>query len=698
MKKPYCAPDPGCKPLESKCVLYSGSHLPNLEVFAGTNLDVILGIIDTKLGTALVNVNVLSTPSITLAGNGTLASPITSNLNVSASAGNSLTVLSDGAFVPTPPAQVNADWNAVAGPALILNKPDLSIYYLASNPAGYIDGSYVTWNNVLNKPVFATVATTGDYNDLINKPAAASTIYNSNGTLTSNRTVGGGGFSLGFDNLSFFDVTSGAGGPLTTQLTLDDLGAQISRGFSSLRIDDTSVSITGDGIPFSLSAPSGVTIAGGTINLSSNDIITPLISGPDEFLTTDGTGKIILSSIVPSVRTSLSQGTGINYDSITGVISNSAPDQLVSLTQGAGVTITGTYPNFTIAAAGTGGTVTSVGLSSSDITVGGASPITSSGAWTLTLPNVNANVGTFNNLTVNAKGQVTAASNIPYLTSFTESDPVANAKTVTLTQGTGISITGAAQTIGANPAFTITNTAPDQVVGLSSGTGISITGTYPNFTVTNTAPGVATPPAGSSNMIQYNDGGVFAATPSFTYQTSSNILRLGDGAESGNLRLGGTDASSNGTIGVVGSLQISANEINIGNTTNFEVITGGNTRFSINNSGLALFETSVQIVGNLTITGTVTASGGGFNSSRSLKEDIKQFSKSAIDIISKIPIVQFKYKTSPNNIIGFIADEVPTEVLIDGQEAMDIYSTIGILIKSIQELNDKIDGVGTLIK
>lgn len=36
--------------------------------------------------------------------------------------------------------------------------------------------------------------------------------------------------------------------------------------------------------------------------------------------------------------------------------------------------------------------------------------------------------------------------------------------------------------------YTITNTAPDQVVSLTDGTGISITGTYPNFTITNTDP------------------------------------------------------------------------------------------------------------------------------------------------------------------------------------------------------------------
>lgn len=47
-----------------------------------------------------------------------------------------------------------------------------------------------------------------------------------------------------------------------------------------------------------------------------------------------------------------------------------------------------------------------------------------------------------------------------------------------LSAGTGISIV----------TNTVTNTAPDQVVGLTAGTGIGITGTYPNFTIANTAP------------------------------------------------------------------------------------------------------------------------------------------------------------------------------------------------------------------
>ena len=47
-------------------------------------------------------------------------------------------------------------------------------------------------------------------------------------------------------------------------------------------------------------------------------------------------------------RTSISAGTGISYDNTTGVVTNAAPDQTVSLTDGTAIDVTGTYPNFTI--------------------------------------------------------------------------------------------------------------------------------------------------------------------------------------------------------------------------------------------------------------------------------------------------------------------------------------------------------------
>jgi hypothetical protein len=53
-----------------------------------------------------------------------------------------------------------------------------------------------------------------------------------------------------------------------------------------------------------------------------------------------------------------------------------------------------------------------------------------------------------------------------------------NGKQDALSAGTGISIA----------SNTVTNTAPDQTVGLTAGTGIGVSGTYPNFTISNTSP------------------------------------------------------------------------------------------------------------------------------------------------------------------------------------------------------------------
>jgi hypothetical protein len=129
-------------------------------------------------------------------------------------------------------------------------------------------------------------------------------------------------------------------------------------------------------------------------------------------------------------RASNSAGTGISYDSATGVITNSAPDQTVSITGAGTSVVTGTYPNFTVTSNDAFvGTVTSVAATAgTGISVTG-SPITSSGTL---------------NITNTAPDQ-----------------------TVVLTAGTGIS------TSGTYPNFTITNTSPSlggDVVGPASAT------------------------------------------------------------------------------------------------------------------------------------------------------------------------------------------------------------------------------------
>lgn len=73
-----------------------------------------------------------------------------------------------------PAEQVNADWNASEGKAVILNKPVLAALALSGD-----------WDDILNKPNFHNVATSGDYRDLNNKPTVGTGVI----TLQVNGTT-----------------------------------------------------------------------------------------------------------------------------------------------------------------------------------------------------------------------------------------------------------------------------------------------------------------------------------------------------------------------------------------------------------------------------------------------------------------------------------------------------------------------------
>ena len=108
-------------------------------------------------------------------------------------------------------------------------------------------------------------------------------------------------------------------------------------------------------------------------------------------------------------RTAISAGTGISYDSVTGVVTNASPDQTVSLTGSGATTVTGTYPNFTIASTG-GGSVTSVSGTGTVSGISLSGTVTTSGNLTLggtldlssppTIGNTAPNTGRFTTLTV----------------------------------------------------------------------------------------------------------------------------------------------------------------------------------------------------------------------------------------------------------------------------------------------------------
>jgi hypothetical protein len=109
---------------------------------------------------------------------------------------------------------------------------------------------------------------------------------------------------------------------------------------------------------------------------------------------------------------------------------------------------TGTFNNVTVNAKGLVTAASNVAYLTGNQTITFSGDASGSGttAITLTLANVNSNTGTFNNVTVNAKGLVTAASNVAYLTSYTETDPVVRALTGVVIGNSGSAITAVAGT------------------------------------------------------------------------------------------------------------------------------------------------------------------------------------------------------------------------------------------------------------
>jgi len=144
-----------------------------------------------------------------------------------------------------------------------------------------------------------------------------------------------------------------------------------------------------------------------SISTPSNGLMVYQTNGTSGFYFYDGSSWVRLATGTESLYT---EGTGV--DITNNVVTNTSPDQTVSLTSGGATTITGTYPNFTISSTdnNSGGTVTSIGAG--DGLNGGT--ITSTG--TISMPNVGT-ANTYGSstetpvFTTDAQGRISAVTN-----------------------------------------------------------------------------------------------------------------------------------------------------------------------------------------------------------------------------------------------------------------------------------------------
>jgi hypothetical protein len=78
-------------------------------------------------------------------------------------------------------------------------------------------------------------------------------------------------------------------------------------------------------------------------------------------------------------------------------------------------------------------------------------------------------------------------------------------------------------------------------------------------------------------------------------------------------------------------------------------------------------------------------------SSKIYKKNIQPYSPSAVKIIKDVNIVSFNYIDYDHTKVGFIAEDSPKELSSETKDKMDTGNSLGLLLKALQELNNRID-------
>jgi len=266
-------------------------------------------------------------------------------------------------------------------------------------------------------------------------------------------------------------VTSFTAGTTGLTPSTATTGAVTLAGTLAVANGGTGITSFGSGIATFLGTPSSANLAaaltdetgsGSAVFATSPTLVTPNLGTPSAAVLTSATGLPLTTGV-----------TGI-LPVANGGTATATP----SLVQGSGVTITGTWPNQTIAATGTGGTVTSVAVSggTTGLTVSG-SPITSSGTITLAGTVAVANGGT--GLTAGTSGGILA---------YTASGTLASSAALTANKvviGGGAGVVPSTTTLLGTAAAVTTGSYIQAIGYADTVTALGNTGTAINLDVTS---------------------------------------------------------------------------------------------------------------------------------------------------------------------------------------------------------------------
>ena len=278
---------------------------------------------------------------------------------------NTGTVTSVGAITGT----AGGDFNISNSPIttsgnLVFNLPVAS----ATNTGKLSSTDWNTFNNKGDGTVTSVAITeTGTALTITGSPITSSGVIDIAGAGTSSQVILG---DLTLGNYTTGTVTSISttgpitGGTITSSGTISINQATTSTDGYLSSTDWNTFNNKGNGTVTSVAAApgTGISISGSPITTSGTITITN--TAPDQTVTlTNGTGittsgtypDFTITNSAPDQTVTLTNGTGITtsgtYPNFT--ITNSAPDQTVTITDSFGIDSSGTYPNFTLKATGT---------------------------------------------------------------------------------------------------------------------------------------------------------------------------------------------------------------------------------------------------------------------------------------------------------------------------------------------------------